>query len=338
MVAGRALRLTVSLALALVLGVPGLAFAQAAVPPGTPASAADAAPPPGLQWQLELGQGHLSLSSPVVRLTPEGTLVRVPGVQRLSGNFQRLGAQAHGELVSAAPCSLTLGGAASAQVSRQPSIFEMAQGSVQPAVHCATAWGSVGAAAQAQRIDVARERFRSVRSQQFDWTLANEQGHWTLLLDLARWRHTDDLTELDARARTLLVQRRMNLEGALKSLDLALFASRERNQRASPENSQRSLTLQATLAGRGAAAEDASPTSGWSVGGLLQRARFDQAGFLAPTARRDRAFGLDFAWWRTLGADTTLRFELSAQRARSTVALYEQNMLQAALLLQWGSD
>ena len=316
--------------------LPGSRAALAALLVAMTCSAAAASEPdtsqglaPPTQWQVEAGVGSEWQTSPLLRLSPEGTLIRLPGLQRRRGSHGQAAAQVMGELAAWAPCSATL--AADIRGQRAPAApdFDLAMASVHPAVHCATAWGSLSLGLQRQRIDVARERFRRIDGWQLDWTRSDGESHWTALLDLARWRHPEELADLDARAHTLLVQRHQALDGAYwQGLDLAAFAGLERNRHGFDEFSQRNLTLQATLQG-------GQGRWGWSAGALWQAARFRGSAFAEVAQRRDRAAGADLAVWCEIDDGPTLRLEAGAVRSRSNTTVYDNDQRHLAVLLQW---
>jgi hypothetical protein len=308
------------LLLALAAAVPQCAGASAAAP-----------------WQVQLEAGVLGQwqRAPLVRLTPQGTLIRLPGLDRRRGALWHLGAQAQGELAARAPCSATL----SAQISTEQAPggrsgshgrdFELMLASAQPVLHCSLGSSSVGVGWQQQRIDVAGGKFRSARGVQLDWTLSEGDNHWTAIVEGAHWRHPADFRDLDATATTMLVQRHVAaVDAGSGTLDLAAFVGRERNRAGLAEFSQRSVTLQATWGQRVGALDG-------TLGLLWQRARYAGSAFDAVARRADRAIGLDASLSRPLTPELTLRLEAAWMRGRSNTPLYDQDQRQAMLLLQW---
>ena len=201
--------------------------------------------------------------------------------------------------------------------------------SAQPALHCTVGTSSVGVGWQPQRIDVAGGRFRSARGVHLDWARSDDGNHWFALLERAHWRHPADLRELDATATTLLVQRQLAAaEPGANGLDLAAFASRERNRAGLAEFGQRSLTLQATWSRRIVGLDG-------TLGLLWQRARFDGSAFDEVARRVDRAWRLEVSLERPIPPPLTVPLEAPWMRGRTTTPLYEQDRGQALVLLQW---
>lgn len=292
------------------------------------AGTAAAAETPNRVLRTEFGIGAESQTSPLVQISPQGTLIRLEGVDRLRGEHLRAGAEGFYDVPLGDGMSASI--AASANGKRAPGQpdFDFASASVQPAVHASLSGVAVGLGLNRGRIDVARRHFRDTGGVQADATLADGDDHWSLVVERSRWRHRGDLVDLDTRATTVLLQRHVAIDSTwLTAADVGAVGVREGNLRGFPELSSRGALLQATLEGRWGEA-------GWSAGLAWHRARFDDTPFVGEPARVDRAWMADLSIQWPLTPSHAVRLDYSGVFNRSTSAIFTNRYRQFALVLQ----
>ncbi|WP_300331104.1 hypothetical protein [Accumulibacter sp.] len=289
-----------------------------------------AAPPSAATLAAEVGWGHESQTSPLVQISPQGTLIFLGGLRRLAGSHWRANLSGLRDWSLFGDVRLALAGDVHVKRSSQTPDFDFLNASLSPALR--TSLGeraNVGIAGHWQHIDVAGEHFRTTRSLQLDWTYADGEGsHWVIMLDSGRNRHRGDLVDLDSTSSTLLLQRHVEapLPG-IDALDLELYLVREQNDRGFRELSSRSHLLHASL-------ERAWLGVTWSAGVAWQQARFAAA--LLPTLplRRDQAWTIELAAAVEMAPGRTLRVDYVGVRNDSNVALYQNRYRQIGVVLQ----
>lgn len=297
----------------LALIAPGVASAQAETPS---------------QITTEVGLGYESQTSALLRLSPQGELINIDGLQRLSGSHIRLGIQGHTHWQFGDGLGLSLSADASNKRAPGASDFDLSMISVQPEVHLAMPSGSVGWGLTLQRMDVAGRPFRDVTGTQVNWTRIDEEGSlWSVVTDLTANRHIE-FSDLDAVATSLSLQRQwMKPLRGLESINLSAYWSRERNTRGIDELSYRNVMLSAS-------AEWHMLDLTWSIGVSRQQIQFDDTAFLDGVARVDQSAGLEFSVEHELTPKSTLRVEYSSVRSTSTQAMYDNAYQQIAVKLR----
>lgn len=276
--------------------------AAATSPPTTP-SGDDA-----LRIEAEWGVGHESSSSPLLRLSPDGALVAVDGLTRLSGRVTRASANASGDWPLAGPLRLGLG---------------------DVALRAPLAGGMVGVGASRLALSVAGHSFRRADAVHVDWSgaLAPSQ-QLSLRVEASRYRHAADVSDLDAEVGSASGTWRWTPgHPALDSLELGWGLRRERNRRGLPELSNRSAYGSVALGWAGLLGAQ------WTATVMLQRARFDSGLFDGDPARRDRFVSLDLSaeWALTDAAQLIAGVGYARNRARPVI--YDNRHRQSSLAL-----
>ncbi len=308
--AGRGLRRLAALAAALALP----ALAEVSTPPATSGVA------------VEVGFGHESQTSPLFRVSPEGTLIRMEGVDRLAGAHYQGSLSGFADFPVGPDWRLALGG--DIRYKRAPGVqaLDFAMASVNPMLRTALAGGFFGIGPNLQRTDVAGERFRSVRGWHADWAAADLAGNnWQLFLDRGTNRHWGDLIDLDSTATLFMVRRRQvePLPG-IDAIDVEAAVGRERNDRGFAELSNRYAFLRVSLDRR-------QWGVGWSLGMSWQTDAFDDTALPGLPARRDRSTTLEFAAAYEIAPGHTLKFEATGATNRANLELYENRYRQFSL-------
>lgn len=285
-----------------------------------------AGPPTTTNFAAEFGIGHESQTSPLVRISPEGVLIRLDGFDRLAGTHYQGGVSGFTDWALGAESRLALGG--DIRYKRAPGVqaLDFAMASVNPMLRTSFAGGYFGIGPNLQRIEVAGERFRSVRGWHADWATGDLAGnHWLLFLDRGTNRHWDDLVDLDSTATLFMVKRRQvePLPG-IDAIDLEIAVGRERNDRGFAELANRNAFFRVSL-------DRKQWGIGWSAGMSWQSAVFDDTPLPGLPARRDRATTVEFGAAYEVAAGQTLKFEAIAATNRANLALYENRYRQISL-------
>jgi hypothetical protein len=277
---------------------------------------------------VEIGVGHESQSAPLIQISPESTVIYLPGLQRLGGSHVRTSVQGFAGAPVGGDVSATVSGDATLKHSPGSPDLDFLSLSLQPMLHLPVGAASVGVGLNLQRMDVARQHFRTTRGVQANWTLPASNGLWAVVADAGRYRHPGDLADLDARAVSLVLQRQFTrpLPG-LDGADVSAIVGRERNGRGFRELSHRSAMLSAS-------AQWTWLGAGWSAGGSLRRARFDDTAFDGEPPRDDRTTLFDLSAQWPLSPRQSLRVEFNDVRNASNARLYDNRYRQLAVALR----
>lgn len=293
-------------------------------------ASSQAAPPSAANLLAEVGWGYESQTSPLVQLSPQGTLIFLEGRRRLAGSHWRANISGMRDWELLGEVRLALAGDLHVKRSPRTPDFDFLNASFSPALRTSMdEWGNIGVGSHWQHIDVAGAHFRNVQSLQIDWTYADrEGGHWVIMADVGKNRHRGELTDLDSTSATLLLQRHAQtpLPG-IDAADLELYLVREHNDRGFPELSSRSHLLHVSL-------EREWLGVTWSAGLAWQQARFDQTVLPTMPVRRDEAWTIELAAALALAPGRTLRVDYVDVRNESNVALYQNRYRQLSVALQ----
>lgn len=272
--------------------------------------------------ELEVGLGHESSSSPLVRVSEDGALVVVPGLARLSGHVQRAAVQASALWPVASQWDVAVMGLADLRRSHQAPGLGLDLGLVDASLRRSQDGITLGFGPSFTAIAVAGHAFRRTQAWHLDAVAIDEAGQMrSLRLEWARHHHAEGLQDLDADALALSGSRRWRFQGlGIDHLELSGGWRRERNRRQLPSLDQRSLHLGAELGW---------PAWGldWSLSLLRQRSRFGGVadGSAAPESpsRRDDFLaldlGVDWAW----SERWTARLGVGDARNRARPAFYD---------------
>jgi hypothetical protein len=284
---------------------------------------------PGSQFSTEVGVGYEVQSSPLIRISPQGELISIDGLQQLGNSNVNAGVQGFTSWQFGNDLGLSLAGDASQKHTPGSQNFDFGNASVQPALHWVLPWGSVGWGLSFQHLDVAGRAFRDVRSTQFDWTVASPDGnHWAVVVDVGTNRHPDEFSDMDANTESLVLQRHLSKPIAgIEALDFSAYLSQERNSWGFEDLSHRNLMLAASLHWQWQGLN-------WSAGATLQKAQFAESAFDDEPVRVDRAVGIELSVERELTPQHTLRVEYSEVRNVSTIRLFDNQYQQFAVKLR----
>ena len=281
------------------------------------------------QFSAEVGVGYEAQTSPLVRLSPQGELINIDGLQRLGGSHILAGIQGFSNWQLSPGWSVSLAGDASQKRAPGASDFDFGMVSVQPAVHLTLGTGSLGWGLGLQQIAVSGRSFREVRSTQVDWTLPSADGSFfSVAADVGDNRHPNEFSDLDSVSTSLSLQRHWvkPLTG-VDALDMSVYFARERNGQDFAELSHRSQMLSTSMQWRW---QDIT----WSAGVNFQRVEFDATAFAAEPVRVDRAVGIELGAELELSPKHTLRFEYSEVRSASTIGLYDNSYQQITIKMR----
>lgn len=279
-------------------------------------------------FQIHLGAGYEENTSPLVRLTDEGALVRINGLQRLAGEYASV--VADGMVDGAAPLDGRWSLSGRALWKRAPAApdLDFGQAMAELAWHVPIGPGSVGAGAALQRLWIAGEPFRDTLGLRGDWTWPTpDGGHWVALLEVAGNDHSAPYRDLDSRTWNVSVHRRIQAPVAmLDGVEIEAGFGRERNAHGYRDLASRSgylrLGVDRTWAGT---------TLSLGLTGLL--ARFDEALLPGVPPRRDRLLAWDATVAMELAGGRTLRLETAFGRNQANSALFDNRYRQIGLSL-----
>jgi len=269
------------------------------------------------QFSTEIGLGYESQTSALLRLTPEGELINIDGLQRLKGGHLRVGIQGHSHWQWGDGWGLSLSADVSHKRTPGASDFDFSLISVQPEVHWAILSGNIGWGLTLQRMEVAGRPFRNVAGTQLNWTRVDEQGSmWSMVADLGANRHLE-FVDLNSTGVSLALQRHWAKPmRALESIDLTLYMSKEKNDHGFDELSYRNIMLSASTQWQ-------LPNQTWSFGATVQKIHFGNNPFPDEVNRVDRSVGFEFSIEHELSSQSTLRLDFSRVRSTSSIAIYD---------------
>ena len=316
------------------LAPPARAQAATETPPaaGTAAAGVPAAPPATGTLSVELGAGSERLSSPLIRLSPDGTLVFVDGLTRIDGSFRRVVVSGVRDVPLGDSTRMTVGGRLDEKSSPDAPDLGFRFASLDAIVRRPAGGGTLGIGPSLQRIWVAGRHFRDVAALHVDWTRVEpERGYTAWVAELGTNRHRGVHADLDGNVLAVSTHRKSKQPFPwLDGLDFDAGVRREVNANGFADLASRSAWARVSADRRFAGAT-------WSVGAMLQRAWFDAALFDDTPARRDRYRLLDAAVEIELAPRRTLRVEAIDARNSSTLALYENRyrLVGVTLTLGW---
>lgn len=298
-----------------------------------------AAPPPapGGQISVEAGLGHEQHSSPLMRVSPDGTQLFVAGLNRLASDYGQLALSGVRDWPVGDEARLAVSG--HALWKRSPTAPDLAFGTLSG--NLAWRWprlgGSLGIGPDIQKVDVAGAPFRRAGSLHGDLTWADADGNASggggftvLMADVARNRHAPEFADFDSRTTIVSAHRHVGAGLPLvDALDLELGSWRERNAQGFADLSSRGEYARVSADVRRGA---------WtaSVGYARHRVRFDAALLDTQPARRDRIGTVELALQWAWSAEATLSLELTQARNRANLDLYENRFRQAGVTLSLG--
>jgi hypothetical protein len=294
---------------------------------------AHAASPGPDQLSSEVGFGVEEQTSPLVQISPQGALINLPGLNRLAGSSARAALSGLAEHSLGETTSLTLAGDASVKRSQNAPDLDLMMLSAQPAAHWVLGRTSLGLGVNWQRIDVARARFRESHGVHADVLLPQGEHFWTAMTEVNRYEHRGDLSFMNARSTTVMMQRHQAKPAAgIDALDISVFAGREHNDRGLRELSNRSLLINTAIAG--SLPDVLWPEVSWSAAFGWQQVRFDDTAFAEEPVRRDLAATLDLGIEFPLNESNALRVDYTQMRNRSTSRLYLNRYQQLTVTLR----
>lgn len=268
--------------------------------------------------EAEFGQSWERSSSPLVRVSPDGALVQLPGLSKLTGPVSRLLVNGSREWATSGSIQFSANAVTEVRWSPTARDLDLAFGTVDVAARWSVGGASLGVSPSHTVLGVAGKSFRATDSLRVDWTRPFGDGElWSIRVEPARYRHAVAFADLDADVLAMTGNIRWKFaEFGLDKLELAWGLRRERNRNGYVDLSNR---------GAHVSLETAWPMLGaqWSATVLLQRTRFDAAGPDGLPARRDRYVSTDLTAEWPLSKTTYVRLSVSNATNHSTPALYE---------------
>ncbi len=283
---------------------------------------------PTSHFQIEVGVGTESQTSPLFQFAPDSTIIYPDGADRLDGTHVRTALQGSIEWMSPDGFMVSLAGNALLKRSPGSPGFDQTLLSVQPAVHFPVGSSSVGVGLSAQTLDVAGQHFQTSQGLQLDWTLTDGKQLWGVVLEGSVQKHPSDTSDLDSEVSSVaFLSQTANPLPGIDGLDFTLSAGRERNVHGYGDLSNRSAMFSVMLHWTWLGAS-------WTAGHSWRHAVFD-AGFSSEDRpREDRTRMLDLSAQWPLSPDRSIRVEFNQTLNASNARLYENTYHQVSVILQ----
>jgi hypothetical protein len=277
-------------------------------------------------FQAALGYEHTS--SPLIRVSDDGTLIFIEGLSRLAGAYGQTAVNGMGEWAGPGDSRLALTARIDWKHSPEAPDLDFGQFLADAAWHWPLSAGTLGIGPSWQRLWVAGDHFRDVVGLRADWTRAGPDGsHWIWLLEAGRNRHADFYRDLDSLALSLSLHRHLAATADFAAnLDLEAGLALERNRHGFDDLSSRSAFLRLGI-------DRDWQGMNWSLGIMAQLARFDAALSEAVPARRDRYLSLELGLGKELADGLALQIGATAARNDANSPLYENRYRQLSLTL-----
>jgi hypothetical protein len=291
-------------------------------------SAAIASPgttPTSTHYGLDVGVGHETQTSPLFQLTPESTVLYLGGKQRLQGSHLRINAEGMTDWALDKGLRLSLSGSATLKRSPDNPSFDMLLLNAQPNLHIPMSGSSLMLGLNVQRIDVSRQKFRQAQSLQSSWTVLDGKNFWSVMAEVGRQQHAGDFQFLNAKTRTLVVQRRLDKPiSGLEAINLSLLMASERNTQGHAELSNRNTVFNTS-------AQWSAWGLDWSLAHSWRLTRYEDTIFPLEPIRRDKGSSTDLVASMPLSKHQTLQLELNSARNQSITKLYDNRFRQLSI-------
>jgi hypothetical protein len=249
-------------------------------------------------------------------------------LDRLSGSHVRTAMNGAVEWLGSNGIAASLSGDATFKRSPVTPGFDLGSISLQPSVHLPWGRSSMGLGFSLQSLSVAGQHFREVGGVDASWTLADSDGMWGCVLESSIYKHSSDLSDMDAVSSSLVLLRNINAPfRGVDGIDFSAIAGREDNRRGFAELSNRSAMVSALIrwTWRGA---------NFSAGRSWRQSMFDDTVFPGEPIREDRTAMLDLAVQMPLSPDRSVRLEFNESRNVSTTPLYNNLYHQLSVTLR----
>lgn len=274
-------------------------------------------------FAADVGIGSETQSSPLFQISPESTILYLPGRQSLKNTHEQLNIQGSVDAPLDQGWSFTL--AANGQFKRAFGAPDMnfSATSVSPSVHKSIGTASVGAALSQQILTVGGQRFRTVHGVQWDWTLPQEQSLWAIVGGLSLNKHPSDLSALDSREWSLVVIRQYQKPfSGIDGIDLTSIVGREKNRWGYAELSSHSFMASGAVRWSWLGLD-------WSLTHSWRHAWFQGSPFPMEPIRRDRTAMADFSVEKKWGQGKFVRAEWNLAHNSSSIRLYNNHYRKA---------
>jgi hypothetical protein len=288
------------------------------------------AQPADTHFQIDIGVGTESQTSPVFQISPEGNILYLDGSQGLRGTHVRTNVQGSADWTWDGGVSTSF--AADATVKHSPGTqdLDFASISLQPSVHMPWGAGSVGAGLNWLSYDVGGHHFRDATGLQVDWTQSDGQNLWAIVAEVSAYRHAQEFAEMDAIATSVVVLRQFTdpLPG-IDGLDFSAIVGKEVNDHGYLDLASHSAMVHAMVRWSWLGAD-------WSLGTGWRAAVFEESAFPNEPVRADHTVMTDIAAQWPLSSQHSIRVEFNDMNNTSNTHLYDNTHQQ--LSITWRSS
>lgn len=283
------------------------------------------AQPADSHFQLDIGVGSESQTSPVFQISPEGNILYMDGSQGLHGTHVRSSLQGSVDWTWEGGVSTSISADATVKKSPGTPDLDFASISLQPAIHIPWGTGSVGAGINWLSYDVGGHHFRDATGLQVDWTKSDGQNLWAVVAEVSAYRHAHEFADMDATATSVVVLRQIAdpLPG-IDGLDLSAIVGKEVNAHGYLDLASHSAMVHATVHWSWLGAS-------WSLGAGRRVAVFEESAFPNEPVRADNTAMTDLSAQWPLSAKHSIRVEYNYMNNTSNTHLYDNTHQQLSV-------
>lgn len=291
----------------------------------TKSLANDASP---TQISTEFGIGYESQSSPLVRISPEGTLINLSGKQNINSHYVRANIQGYSSWGMGEGWGVAAAGAATFKQAPNEKNFDFNSMSIQPSLYMAIGSASLGWGVALERLSVADKHFRDVVATQLNWTLADPaENIWALVGEFAENQHVETFSELNSNSTSLILQRHLNKPfNGIDGLDFNAYLERDRNKKGFDDLSYRNMMLTTSVQWRWL-------NIAWTASSTWQKTKFDAISFEQEPTRIDKSVGLGLTAEHELSTNNTLRVSYNNVHSVSTTTMFNNHYQQLEITI-----
>ena len=300
---------------------------------GLASVAAQAAPQEGAQsespFSVQAGVGYETSTSPFLNISDDGQFLTVNGSQRVSGAYAREAFSGMGNWQAG---NVFVAWAANVDNKHSPSSPELdflsAIGNLTLGIPV-SATATVGANASMQKLWVAGDHFRDVRSLNLNWSLGQpDGGFWTADVGVTRKRHPGIYVDMDSQVLSFSLHRHQPVhQMGLDHLDIDFSVEREKNAHGYADLSQRRAYVKV-------GGESKMGRATFSAGVLVAVAQYDESALPGMPARRDRLLSYDAGVEWALKPGQTMALDVAYAVNKANSAVFDNSYRN--VMLTWG--
>lgn len=282
------------------------------------------------QVNASLISGYEKITSPLVRIDFNGSLILVEGLNRLEGRYNQLNASVFNNWV--VTDNLGFNASANTNIKQAPDNKDLnySQITLDGTFRKKIDDFSLGMGASVQRIWIANSTFRDSASLQSDLTYIRPDGGFTNVnVSVAKSFFVEDFDFFDNKSATISMAHHSKDVGlGFSALDLQLSATRQKNVRESDDLSNFSYFGRASL-------DRKMLGLTWSVGASVTNSYFDEPFFDGFAKRADSYVSYEFGVEREFSNKLRMSLDFNKAKNSSNLALFESNFRAVSFSLNY---